>query len=341
MTQAPLVSIVLVNYKTPDLLLRCVRSVYKYCNAELIEIIVVDNFSEDESLTLLEREFPQVQTLQMDYNSGFARGNNRGLRLAKGKYALLLNSDAFFNSDAVGGLIDYYIKLETNDNPGLLGCHIVNEHGELLRGTHIGFPGIKKLVNANPIVIYLKKRLGVDINAETQRSMNEQEKLHYQNHEADIVSGACVFFNLQVLKADNLFLDEDFFLYSEDVEWSNRYKKKGYKNHFTTHATIVHKDSGSSVVATNKRMQITISEWLLMLKIRGVIYYVAYMLFFRLNLWLDTLLANRYRETVADVATGEREEIARVWNKYFLYIVKTYWLQKASNRPFLRYEPVA
>lgn len=341
MTQDPLVSIVLVNYKTPGLLLRCVRSVYKHCSAEFIEVIVVDNFSEDDSLILLKKEFPQVKSIQMNYNSGFARGNNAGLHLAKGKYALLLNSDAFFNSDAVGGLLDYYIKLEANDNPGLLGCHIVNEYGELLRGTHIGFPGIKRLMNANPIIIYLKKRLGVDINAETQRSTNEQEKLHYQNHEADIVSGACVFFNLQVLKADNLFLDEDFFLYSEDVEWSYKYKGKGHKNHFTTHASIVHKDSGSSVVATNKRMQITISEWLLMLKIHGVIYYLVYMLLFRLNFWLDDLLANRSRETVANVATGEREEIARVWNKYFLYIVKTYWLQKASNRPFLKYEPVA
>jgi GT2 family glycosyltransferase len=330
------VSVIIVNYKTPALLLRCVQSIVKHTKGVAYEVVVVDNHSEDNSRELLEAHGLKVVWKDSSYNSGFARANNMGLKMAQGNYALLLNSDAFLQNDALTGLWNYYRQLETTQQkPGLLGCKIVNERGALLRGTHIGFPGIQKLVNANPFVIVLKRLLG---NNSKQTQTTEAEKLHYVNHEADIISGACVFTNLQVLKEQSLYLDEDFFLYSEDVEWSYRYKKKGFRHFFTSDTEICHTDSGSTTANSFKAMQMLISRWLFIYKAYGLFYYKLYMWLLRLNLFLDDLFYKEAKSSKAQVnAALKRQKEKAAWNKYASLIPSCYTRAPSSAQNFLAY----
>ena len=329
------VSVIIVNYKTPALLLRCVQSIVAHTKGVAYEVVVIDNHSEDNSRELLEANGLKVIWKDSGYNSGFARANNMGLKMAQGNYALLFNSDAFLQTDALTGLWNYYRQLETTQQkPGLLGCKIVNESGALLRGTHIGFPGIQKLVNANPFVIVLKRLLG---NNSKQTQTTEAEKLHYVNHEADIISGACVFTNLNILKSEGLFLDEDFFLYSEDVEWSYRYKKNGYHNFFTADVEIVHQDSASTTIPQRKLNQIMIAEWLLMYKMHGRLYFTLYMQLLLFNRWLDFVLEKR------DISKREKAGAAygvfkKVFDKYYGFILQNYVHRKVEHPPFLKYE---
>lgn len=328
------VSILIVNYKTPQLLLRCVQSIVAHTKGVSYEVIVVDNHSEDNSRALLQANGLSVIWKDVNYNSGFARANNIGLKTAQGNYVLLLNSDAFLNSDAVTGMWQYYRNLESKYKTGLLGCKIVNESGKLLRGTHRGFPGIKKVVNANALVIRLKRLVGTD---SKPKQSDEAEKLHYTNHEADIVSGACVFANLQTLKQEGLFLDEDFFLYSEDVEWSFRYRQKGYRNFFTAEVEIVHQDSASTAIPERKRAQIMIAQWLLILKMYGTTYFTVYMQMLRFNKWLDYLLEKK------DISKGEKAaanytRFKKVFDKYYSFIRQHYIGARNEQAPYLKYE---
>ena len=94
-------SIIIVNYKTPQLLADCLRTVYAQTTAISFEVLVVDNDSGDNSRELVTRAYPAVQWIQMPYNAGFARANNEGIRQAKGKAVLLLNSDTLVEDQAI------------------------------------------------------------------------------------------------------------------------------------------------------------------------------------------------------------------------------------------------
>ena len=94
-------SIILVNYKSPQLVLDCVESIYHETKAISFEIIVVDNFSEDNSQDVVLSRFPRVQWIAMSYNAGFARANNEGIRQSSGRVVLLLNSDTVNEDNAI------------------------------------------------------------------------------------------------------------------------------------------------------------------------------------------------------------------------------------------------
>ncbi len=94
-------SIIIVNYKSPSLIINCLQSVFEQPFSIKIEIFVVDNFSNDDSQQLILSKFPTVIWLQMTYNAGFARANNAGLKKACGKAVLLLNGDTIIEDNAI------------------------------------------------------------------------------------------------------------------------------------------------------------------------------------------------------------------------------------------------
>ena len=93
-------SIIIVNYKTPQLVLDCLASIYKY-DVTGVEIILVDNNSDDNIQQILEQHYPLIIFIQMKYNAGFARANNAAIKIAKGENILLLNSDTVNLNDAI------------------------------------------------------------------------------------------------------------------------------------------------------------------------------------------------------------------------------------------------
>lgn len=325
-------SIVIVNYKTPDLLLGCVRSIYKETQSIKFEIIVVDNNSEDESKAVVCKEFPDVKWFALDYNSGFSRGNNYGIRRTSGNYILLLNSDTVILENAINKTLDFYRIFEKKNNAGLVGCQMKDEKGNILPNSNIQFPGIKSLLKKNAVYFKLSKFKKYD-----------PIERHLHDHESQWLGAAFVLFNADLIHKNNLFLDEDFFLYSEDIEWCYRIIKAGFVNYFYSEAVIIHFDSGSSSISDAKLGQMKISEWLYILKKGGPIYYITFLTLLRINLMIDNILYFKAgisgKRTEVDNEERERRIIlVKLLRKYRLRILFKYSRKISSAKQFLKYD---
>jgi len=322
-----MLSIIIVHYKTPDLLSKCVASIFATTPSERIEVIVVDNDSKDNSKELILQEFPQVKWIDSGYNAGFARANNSGIRMAKGEYIVLLNPDTYVTEDFFKKWLEKYKEMDQNHQLGLLGCRIISSvDNSLLVGTGRGFPSWEKYLNANPVYVKFAKKRPL-------KKYNAQE-MHYHNHEADFISGACVMIKKSKIEQHNLYLDEDFFLYSEDVEWSFRVKKKGYFNYFCADVEVFHVNSASTGEMTdNKLSQITVSRFLMLLKSYGVLRFSLIQIIIRFNFRLQQIISwkNKNRNHPPPLIDSETRVNFEISKQYFWNIILRYYIIKDEN----------
>src|ERR1700730_3262262 len=105
-------SIIIINYKSPDLLLNCLRSVYEETTKIEFEVIIVDNASGDNSKELVLSNYPRLKWIQMNYNAGFARANNEGIRQSISPVVLLLNADTLIENHAIENTL---LQFETSE----------------------------------------------------------------------------------------------------------------------------------------------------------------------------------------------------------------------------------
>lgn len=321
-------SIIIVHYKTPDLLLNCVSSVWNNSKTLTIEVVIVDNDSNDESNKLILSLYPQTKWIDAGYNSGFARGNNLGIRNSSGEYILLLNPDSFIKDDFLINLLSIYKNKDANHTLGLLGCRIISSIDQsLLVGTGIGFPGMTKFINANPIIIKLFRRF---VNKKTYLP----EIMHFKNHNVDFVSGACVMIKRSKIDQYDLYLDEDFFLYFEDVEWSFRVKHKGLQNYFTAEVEVYHENSASTAKSTNRNNIILVSELLFYFKTMSRFNWYFLKQLVCLNFYLNHFLLKRKKQIEQLHQEIEQFEIRK---KYFTKIEKGFKRKPSSAQNFLTY----
>ena len=122
---APVVSVVVVAYRTRDLVLRCLRTVYERGGVPL-EVILVDNASGDGTVEAVRDAFPQVTVVANTENVGFPRACNQALRVARGRYILYLNSDAFIGEGTLARCVQ---ELESDPEVGIVGCRLVLPDG--------------------------------------------------------------------------------------------------------------------------------------------------------------------------------------------------------------------
>ena len=221
-------SIIIVNYKTPELLLDCIASLYKYDCTET-ELIIVDNDSRDNTALLLNEKYPGTIFLQMGYNAGFARANNAGIKIAKGEIVLLLNSDTLNVNDAVNNC---YKKLE-NSSFIAAGVQLLNADGSpQISGNFAMKGGLNYLLPLPYVGVFLKWIADI-FNVQKPNVPNATGTV-----EVDWINGAFLMVKMHAIKAAGL-LDEDFFLYAEEAEWCSRLKKTGklciYGNYNITH----------------------------------------------------------------------------------------------------------
>jgi len=118
------VSVIIVNYKNPPLILQCVKSILQYEKTVDYEIIVVDNDSQDDTEQQLRAVCSNLKWVQMGYNSGFAKANNAGFKVAEGKFIFYLNSDTIFIEPVFEKMIQ---EMEKEPSVGMLGCRLVND----------------------------------------------------------------------------------------------------------------------------------------------------------------------------------------------------------------------
>ena len=228
-------SIIVVNWNTKKLLEDCLSSIYKYTKGITFEVIVVDNGSEDGSCQMVKEKFPQVKLIPNKDNLGFTKANNRGIKISKGKYIMLLNSDTYQIENALAKIVE---KAESLENLGAMGPLLLNTDRTIQQSGGY-FPHLPQIlwwmtfIDDLPGGIILKP-YHVD-----------HDNFYRKDQELDWYTGAALVVPKQVIKKVGP-LDENIFMYGEDFEWCYRIKKAGYKIYFSPEAKIVHIGRGSS-----------------------------------------------------------------------------------------------
>jgi len=223
-------SIVIVNYNVRYFLEQTILSVYKSEVNFNYEIFVVDNNSSDDSLKMLAQKFPNVQVIANKENAGFSKANNQAIKIAKGEFILLLNPDTIIQEATLQKCVGF---METHANAGGLGVKMVDGAGNFLPESKRGFP--------SPMAA-LAKMSGLSKLFPKSKTFGQYHLSFLdkdQNHEIDVLSGAFMMLRKIVLDKVGL-LDEDYFMYGEDIDLSYRIKKEGFKNYYFADTSIIH-----------------------------------------------------------------------------------------------------
>lgn len=213
-----LLSVIIVNYKSTQYIIDCLHSAgTSLMHHEEIEWIVVDNDSQDNSQSQINSLFPGVHYLQMGYNAGFARANNAGIKMAKGAHILLLNPDTLLPAQS---LLDCLGRF-ANSSHIACGVQLVHDNNTpQFSGSNFTFGGLNHLLEL-PYWGKTIKWIATLFNT-TKPSVILVEK----ECKVDWVSGAFLMVKKTAIDKAGL-LDEDFFLYAEEVEWCSRLGKHG------------------------------------------------------------------------------------------------------------------
>lgn len=225
-------SIIIVNYNTFALTKDTINSILRYSYPFTVEIMVVDNNSTDDSLKNLKKYFKgkNVRFIESKENNGFAAGNNQGIKEARGRYILLLNSDTIVKENTLENIYDY---MEKHHDVGAVGCKVVLENGELDKACKRSFPNPS---NAFSRLFHIKTK---------NNDYNLEELDDDGVYEIDCLTGAFMFIRRNALN-DSGLLDETFFMYGEDIDLCYRIKKSGWKIVYYGRSEIVHYKGASS-----------------------------------------------------------------------------------------------
>lgn len=223
-------SIIIVNYNVKYFLEQCLHSVYQAIKNIDAEIFVVDNNSVDGSNAMVHDKFPDLTFIENKENVGFSKANNQAIRQSKGEYVLLLNPDTVVEEDTFEKVIAF---MDEHPDAGGLGVKMIDGKGVFLPESKRGLPtpmvsfykifGLSKLFPRSKR--FAKYHLGYLSNDET--------------HEIEVLAGAFMLMRKEALDKVGL-LDEDFFMYGEDIDLSYRIVLGGYKNYYFHGTTIIH-----------------------------------------------------------------------------------------------------
>ena len=223
-------SVVFLNYNTRDLTRQALSSVLAAVEGLEVEIFVVDNASADGSADMVAEEFPQVKLICNEANVGFAAGNNVALRQVTGEYALLINTDTIVRRDALRTMVEF---LDAHPEAGACGCKILDPDGTLQLDSHRGFPtplaafckmsGLSRLFPKHPLI------------AHYHMTYLDPE----QTAEVEVLSGSCMMVRKAAMDQVGL-LDEDYFMYGEDIDWCYRFHQAGWKIYYVPTTEIIH-----------------------------------------------------------------------------------------------------
>lgn len=230
-------SIIIVSYNVKELLDKALSSVKKAAKNIEHEIYVVDNNSQDNSAELVRGKYPQVNLIANKQNLGFSKANNQALKVAKGKYLLILNPDTELLPDTLTKMLDFMER--SPKEIAAATCKIELPDGSLDRDSRRSFPtptrafyhfiGLSKAFKGSKIFdSYYMGYISPSIETEV-----------------DAIVGAFMLIKHQILKEVGLF-DEDYFFYGEDLDLCFRIKQKGYKIIYTPITKIIHHKGASS-----------------------------------------------------------------------------------------------
>lgn len=226
-------SIIIVTHNTQKITSQCLESIQssKLNNfKDSIEIIVIDNASVDNTAQTIIKEFPEVNIIKNKHNLGYAQGNNQGMKVAKGEWVLLLNSDTLLHPESLSNIMKY---ISGTAQPNAIGCKIYNREGKIEKSAGYlptlwniflwmffidDIPYIKQLVKAYHI---------------------NDESFYERKHNVGWITGAFILIRQNIVKKAG-YLDEKIFMYGEEIEWLLRINKSGYEVIYAPSIEITH-----------------------------------------------------------------------------------------------------
>lgn len=226
--QAMLLSIIIINWNTRDLLAACLTSVAAettHFPANHVETLVIDNASSDDSVCMIQSHFPWVRLIQNETNVGFAAANNQGMQMAHGRYILLLNSDTKVLPNAITTLVDF---METQPQVGATGARYLNPDGSLQPSCYPEPTLVRELWR----MFHLDRLYAFGIYPVATWSLTTPRAV-------DVVQGAALLLRRTVLAEVGLF-DTDYFMYTEEVDLCHRIRQAGWSIFFVPTASIIH-----------------------------------------------------------------------------------------------------
>jgi GT2 family glycosyltransferase len=238
-TQQPAVSLIVVSFNTRDLLRACLDTVQRTARDVPSEIIVVDNASADGSADMVVREFPQVRLIRSPVNLGFGAANNRGFECARGRYVVLLNTDALLTP---GALAQSVARMEADPTIALAGARLVGPDGAWQPSGRL----FTSLTNDLLLLSGLAQRYA------RSRFFGRYDRTWAdprQPAEVDWVPGAYAIIRREALTRVGQF-DEAFFLYYEEVDLCRRLKAAGYRIWYWPDVVVMHVGGASSKTLT-------------------------------------------------------------------------------------------
>lgn len=244
-------SVVLVNFNTRPFILKCIDSIFINNPNDDIEIIIVDNNSQDDSVSAIQSNYPHIKLIKNPSNVGYAKAINQGIKIAKGQYILLLNPDTIVFPDTLNTAINF---MDKNLRVGVVTCKVELEDGKIDPACHRGFPtpwasfcyfvGLERLFPKSRL--FGRYHLGW-LPLDTI-------------HEIDTPSGCFYLIRKSVIDEVGL-LDENYFLFYEEVDWSYRIKQKGWKIFFLPEVKILHyKGVSSGIKKTSQQITTASTE---------------------------------------------------------------------------------
>ncbi|MDC0004599.1 glycosyltransferase family 2 protein [Porticoccaceae bacterium] len=237
------VSVVIVNYRTAEMTINCIKSVLDTCDGDWWEVIVVDNFSNDESCKIIEAFIAacgigaQISLIRNQHNGGYSAGNNIGINLSRGGHIVLLNSDAILGEKTVEKLSKC---LDEDPGIGIASPGFYSVDGKQQNGCFRYPQPLSELVKAaatGPITRALCL-------------YDPSIKLSNERTFPDWTSFACVMIRRKLFETVGM-LDDEFFMYFEDIDFCRRARDSGWAIINDPNASVIHLGGGSSNVTTS------------------------------------------------------------------------------------------
>jgi len=277
----PVITIIIVNYKTPQVTVDCLRTIFDHTTNISFEVIVVDNASGDNSRQIICDSFPVVRWIQMSYNAGFARANNEAIRQSDSEIVLLINSDTLNENNAIGETFGLF------RSSSYVACGLQLLHADRspqISGNFVILGGLNHLLPLPYIGNFIKTLGNIAGVKKTNIPLAEITM------EVDWINGAFLMVKRVAIDKAGL-MDEDFFLYAEEAEWCSRLQKVGklciYGQFNVIHleGQSANKEFGSSGkgyynLYDRKGLQIMLSNFVRIRKQFGVFWYLFQLLVF-------------------------------------------------------------
>jgi len=245
------ISISVVSYNTKELLARCIKSIYKQTKGLKFEVIVVDNGSKDETVDFIKSEFPKLKLIANRKNLFFTKANNQALKIAKGKYFLILNSDTYFVDNSIKKIFDY---MEKNKTVGAVEGLEIYEDGTLVpNGSKFSTP-LLDFYELSFIGKRFKNRKMID----EYRIANKRRD---ETFDIDVGCDAFLMVRKEIMDKLNGY-DDHFLLYYTENDLCLRIKNLGYKIVHLGNAKVIHTVSASVKKLGFKKMDIYYQDML-------------------------------------------------------------------------------